>query len=319
MPRSYRSPALVLSLLWLTAVASAETPRPAAEKRFQLGQYVKGTAAEIRQMLQGPVDEFTQKTKDAKRRAAEREVALEAAKAAALPRARETPTYRRLAESAAATERELEAVRRSGTARQRIDASTRLNRLRAAMDKMDKDAVAGDGEVARQTAALAAERESVTRCEQSLEKATTWRDHWVYAIECTFRLTAPVGVGGEGVLTTVKVLEPHGPRHEGVLVEYEAAEQTGLGAEVEGIQTVNVVMKKVRLLLGPDTPGAAGAGRGDVLELFRNYRVESVTPDGDVYVAARRPADVDALMAEIMPMRVDGTPATFKRKTAPAR
>ena len=79
----------------------------------------------------------------------------------------------------------------------------------------------------------------------------------------------------------------------------------GLGADVEGIQTVNVVMKKERLLLAPDTPGAEGAKRGDVLKLFRNYRVVSVATDreGTVYVTARAPEDVDALMKEVMSLR----------------
>lgn len=313
---------ITLMLLYLSPSAAEGGAQPGpGEKTFRLGKYVKGTAAEIRQMLQGPVDEFVEKTQTAKKRAAEREAALAAAKEAAVPRVRQTPAYQRLVTSAAEAERDLEQLRRSGTTRQRLDASTKLNRFRAAMDKMDRDAITGDAEVARQAARLAEERESVARCEQSLEKATVWRDQWVYAIECTFRLDAPVGVGDEGVLTTVKVLEPHGPKHEGVLVEYEAAEQTGLGKEIEGIQTVNVVMKKHRLLLGPDTPGAKGARSGEVLELFRNYRIESATTDADgsVYVAARRPADIDALMTEVMPLRPKDAPDVFKGKAKPVR
>jgi glycine/D-amino acid oxidase-like deaminating enzyme len=52
---------------------------------------------------------------------------------------------------------------------------------------------------------------------------------------------------------------------------------------------------------------AFGFGDGDVLKLFHNYRVQSVTEDreGPVYVTAREPGDVDALMNEIMPLRKD--------------
>ena len=292
--------AAVLALLHLVTSAAAE-PQPT----FRLGKYVKGTGAEIRAMLQGPVDEFTTKTEEAKKRLAECEAAIAAAREAAKPRLRGTKKYRELEASAEAAQRELERVRQSGTARQRLDASSRLNRLRTTLAKMETDAVASDPEVARLKARLAEETESVERCQSSLEKATAWRDQWVYAIECTFRIPAPVQVGSHGVLTTVKVLKPNTPTHEGVLVEYEAAEQTGLGGVVEGIQMVNVVMKKHRLLLAPETPGAAGSKKGDVLELFRTYRVESMTADADgpVYVTARRPHENDALMAEIMPLR----------------
>ena len=318
MNRSVRLFRVVMPLLGLiaaTAAGGADAPR-GAERRFELGKYVKGTPTEIRQMLQGPVDEFTEKTKDAKRRAAEREAALAKAKEGAAGRVRQSPQYQKLATDAAAAEASLEQLRRSGTAKQRLDASTRLNRFRASMEKMDKDAVAKDPEVARQTARLAEERESVVRCEQSLEKATAWRDQWVYAIECTFRFNAPLDAGEEAVLTVVKVLKPHGAGQEGVLVEYEAPEQTGLGKEIEGIQHVNVVMQKHRLLLGPVTPGAAEARPGQTLELFRTYRIEGMTTDADgpVYVAARKPADADALMAEIMPMRVTETPEAFRAK-----
>ena len=301
--RRLASPAVVLvTLSWALQVpAAAET----AEPTFRLGKYVKGTAPEIRQMLQGPVDEFTTKTKDAKKRLAECEAAIAAAREGAKPRLRETKRYRDLEASAEAAQRELDRVRQSGTARQKLDASTRLNRLRTTLAKMEADAVANDPHIARLKARLAEEKESVERCQLSLEKATTWRDQWVYAIECTFRIAAPVQVGSQGVLTTVRVLKPNSPTHEGVLVLYEAAEQTGLGGQVEGIQMVNVVMKKERLLLGPDTPGAAGAKKGDVLELFRTYRVESMTTDADgpVYVTARRPHENDALMAEMMALR----------------
>ena len=276
-------------------------------KIFRLGKYVKGTAAEIRQTLQGPVEEFTEKTKAAERRVAECEAAVAAARRAALPRLRESAEYRKLAAAAEKAELDLERARESGTVRQRLDAGTRLNRTRAAMEQMLKDAVAGDGTLAREEARLAEERESVQRCTHSLEKATTWRDQWVYAIECTFRMNAPLAVGSEGVLTTVRVLKPPGPDHEGLLVLYEAAEQVGRDGEVEGIQQVRVVMKRERLLLGPDTPGAKHAKRGDVLKLFRNFRVDGVTEDreGPVYVTARVAADVDALMAEIMPLRAE--------------
>jgi hypothetical protein len=305
MRRPHRHAVGLLLLLLVMPAHGADEP---AVKVFRLGKYVKGTAAEIRQTLQGPVDEFTEKTKAAEQRVAECEAGAATARQAALPRLRaSSPKYRELAETARRAEEELERARRSGTVQQRLDAGSRLNHARAGMEQMEKSAVAGDRDVGLEQARLEEERQSVTRCRESLEKATVWRDQWVYAIECTFRMNAPLAVGSEGVLTTVRVLKPPRPDHEGLLVLYEAAEQVGRGGEVEGIQTVNVVMKKERLLLGPDAPGAEGAKRGDVLKLFRNYRVQSVATDreGPVYVTAREPADVDALMAEIMPLRKD--------------
>jgi|SRR5688572_15466542 len=297
------NPHLFAALVLAIAGGSNGAERPPRE--FKLGQYVKGTAAQIRQTLQGPVDEFTSKTNDAQQRVAECEAAVVAARAAALPRARASARYRELLAAAKKAEQDLERARRSGTTQERLDASSRLNRSRAGMDQIEKDAIAGDRGLAAAEARLAEERQSLERCRDALKKAITSRDKWVYAIECTFRMNAPLAVGSEGVLTTVRVLKPPAPDHEGLLVLYEAAERVGLGADVEGIQTVNVVMKRERLLLAPDTPGAEGAKRGDVLKLYRCYRVASITADreGPVYVTARVPDDVDSLMAEIMPLK----------------
>ena len=312
MPRPQAPiPCLTVVLLGLflpTARADApDSPRPKnrpADTRFQLGKYVKGTPAEIRQTLQGPVDEFTQKTADAKRRVAECETEIAAEREAALPRARATARYQQMVANVKQAEADLGEARRSGTVQERLDAGSRLNRCKAAIEKFEKEALAGDKELALDQARLAEERQSVARCEQSLKKSVAWRDEWVYAIECTFRLRAPLDVGDVGVLTTVKVLTPNGPAHEGVLVEYEAAEQKAMGAEVEGIQTIKVVMKKVRLLLAPETPGAAGAKPGDLLVLYRNYRIEGLITDADgpIYIAARHAAASDALMDEVIPL-----------------
>jgi hypothetical protein len=323
-----RLPLLLCSLGCFAASVAAAEP-PARDERvvigtrtFQLSQYVKGTPAEIRQMLQGPVDEFVAKVKDARARMAAAEADVEAARQAAVARAHTSPRYQQLAADAEQAESALEEARRSGTVRQRLDAGSRLNRVRAELDKIDKSAVASDREVPRLEARLQEERQSVQRCTESLKKATTWRDQWSYAIECTFRMNAPVRIGRAGVLPTVKVLKPPGPGHEGLLVLYEAPERQNLGDKIEGIQTVNVVMKPVPLLLAPDTPGAKEAKAGDVLKLYRSYRVEGMTTDADgpVYVTARHEADADLLMEEIVPLReVAQDPAPLDRKSAPPR
>jgi hypothetical protein len=77
------------------------------------------------------------------------------------------------------------------------------------------------------------------------------------------------------------------------------------GGESEGIRTVNVVMRKKRLLLAPSTPGAKSAKAGDVLPIYRNYRIEGITTDEDgvIYIAARHPADPDDLLAAMIPLR----------------
>jgi hypothetical protein len=328
MGRVTRLPLLLLLLctrptVLSAAEADAERDRVViGTKSFQLSQYIKGTPAEIRQMLQGPVDEFTTKVKEAQARVAACQADIEAARRAAVARAHDTPKYSQLAADARRAEAALETARRSGTVQQRLDAGSRLNRLRAEMDKIEKAAVASDSEIPRYEASLREERRSVERCTDSLRKSTAWRDQWTYAIECTFRMNAPLRPGRAGVLPTVKVLKPHAPGHEGVLVQYEAPQRQDLGAKVEGIQTVNVVMQPLRLLLAPDTPGAKAAKSGDVLKLYRSYRVEGVTTDADgpVYVTARHEADPDLLMEEIVPLReLAKDPAPLDRTAPPAR
>ena len=310
MGRAARLSFLLIALISFERAVAAEDAAGGervvvGDKTFHLSQYVKGTPAEIRQMLQGPVDEFTTKVKEARERVAECEADVDAARQAALARAHESPKYQQLAAEAKQAEAALASARRSGTAQQRLDASSRFNRVRAELDKLDKSAAASDAQVPRLQAQVREERQSVERCTESLKKATAWRDQWSYAIECTFRMNAPVKPGRVGVLPAVKVLKPHGPQHEGVLVQYEAPERQNLGDKIEGIQTVNVVMKPVRLLLAPETPGAKDAKAGDVLRLYRSYRIEGVTTDADgaVYVAARHQADPDLLMEEIVPLR----------------
>jgi hypothetical protein len=156
---------------------------------------------------------------------AECETAITAARDAAIPRARATAKYRRLAADAKQAEADLETARQSGTVQQRLDAGSRLNQCRAAMAKIERNALAADRDIALHRVRLAEERQSVQRCEQSLKKAVGWRDQWVYSIECTFRINAPIEVGTEGVLTSVRVLKPSAPDHEGVLVEYEAPQR----------------------------------------------------------------------------------------------
>jgi hypothetical protein len=302
-----RSVAVVITCIAAPVARAGEgaTGAAPAEKTFHLNQYMNGTPSAIRRTLQGPVDEFTAKTKDAKRRVADCEADLAAAREAALARARESDRYRDLATAARQAESDLAEARRAGTVRQRLDAGTKLNQLRSAMEKIERSAAAADRDVPIREARLAEERQSVSRCEQSLKKATDWRDKWVYAIECTFRMRAPLRVGREGALTTVKVLRPDQPGHEGVLVEYEAPQLQSNGGESEGIRTVNVVMRKKRLLLAPSTPGAKSAKAGDVLPIYRNYRIEGITTDEDgvIYIAARHPADPDDLLAAMIPLR----------------
>jgi hypothetical protein len=325
MGRVARLSFLLLALAGAAAIAAEDTPSRGerivvGDKTFHLSQYVKGTPAEIRQMLQGPVDEFTTKVKEARDRVAACEADVEAARQEAVARAHESPKYQQLVADVKQAEAALESARRTGTAQRRLDASSRFNRLRAELDKLDKGAAASDPQVPRLEARLREERQSVERCTDSLKKATSWRDQWTYAIECTFRMNAPVKPDRVGVLPTVKVLKPHGPGHEGVLVQYEAPERQNLGEKVEGIQTVNVVMKPVRLLLAPDTPGARDARAGDVLKLYRSYRIEGITTDADgaVYVAARHPVDPDLLMEEIMPLReMAQGPTPLERSTPP--
>ena len=292
----------LLAVLWAARASSADLP---AEKTFHLTKYVSGTPSEIRRTLQRPVDEFVEKAHDAKRRAGEAEASVAAAREAAVARAQKMREYRELDAAAKRVAAELDVARRSGTVQQRLDASAALNRVRGAMESLERAAVAADKDVARCEAALAEERQSVARCEESLKKAKSWRDRWVYAVECTFRMNEPLRPGTQGALTTVKVIRPAGAGEKGLLVEYEAPEREGLGDEAEGIQTVNVNMVRERLLLPPDTPGAATAKAGDVLELQRVYRIEGVTTDaeGVVYVTARKPADVDALLEAVMPLR----------------
>jgi hypothetical protein len=294
-----------VGLTILCLAAAARSSEPPAEKTFHLTNYVSGTPAEIRRTLQGPVEEFTEKAKEARRRAAEAEAALSKAQNGALARARGTREYRGLAAAAARAEAQLQASRRSGTVQQRLDAGAALNRLRGAMEKLERDALASDKDVARCKASLAEERQSVARCEASLKKAKAWRDQIVYAVECTYRMNEPLRPGAEGALPTVKVIEPPAAGRDGVLVEYEAPQRKDLGDEAEGIRTVIVDMVRERLLLPADTPGAAGTKPGDVLELQRVYRIDALTTDADgtVYVAARQPADVDALLEAVIPLR----------------
>ena len=287
----------------LSSIRSPTAVAPSGEKVWTLTNYLKGTPAQIRDKLQKPVDEFVEKTAEARKRVAQRKRDIERAHAEALAKARRRSVYARTAKRLQDAEVALAAARKAGTAQEKLDAGSTYNKLRKQVEEMETDAVLRDKELATHMTLQVEDAQSLQRCEESLKKIRAWRDRLIDAIAATAEMRGPLDVGTEGTLGEVTVVEAVGA--DGLIVEYlapVAQEQTG---EADGIVQLNQSVIRERVLV--PAGGGSNVRPGDHITLHHNFQVvgtrPSATGDGRTIVVKRQQSDVDKLLEAILPLK----------------
>ncbi len=192
----------LIAALVLTASSSARlvaaAPEAAAtqpnEKVWELTDYLKGTAPQIRDLVNGELERLLAIRKGREALLAKSNADLAAIQAKLLDALHKTPNYQRVVAETKAAQADLEALRRdpASPAQKKMDASSRYNQLRASADKLEKDALAADKDIARLRREAQDYQADLKRNEKSVETARKWRDQLIPAIRTTYRLRWPV-------------------------------------------------------------------------------------------------------------------------------
>ena len=278
----------------------------ATEINWTISGFLKGTPPEIRDTLQNQVEEFKQKTAEARRAIEKRKQAIAQATDHVLATVRGKPEYKRLLADAEKAERAMEQARaRGASGAEKVAASSKFNKLKSALGAMEKTALANDQRLADHQRRLSAEETSLINREESLRKARAWRDDLIDGIVHGFRMRGPLSVGSEGTLPKAKVVEVIG--RNGVVLEYFADEQI-LGSENrEGIEHLKVTGRVFRVNVPAEAVAGQSLKAGDVVTLHQTFEVIGSTADSRatevIYMLRRKPAKQDRLLEFCVPLK----------------
>lgn len=284
---------------WVRADSPDDSSKP-PEKVWVLTSYLKGTAPQVREQLQRPVDEFLAKTADARAKVEARKAEIARARKRAAERARQSPDYKSLAADLAKATAALKEARAHGSTADRLAASSTFNKVRAAMTKLEDRAAAGDRDLPALRQRLGEEEAAAARCAESLRKTRAWRDELIDSIAQAYMMRGRLEPGLQGTLGRVKVLDATG---DSVVVEFFTTEQVTESKVEEGIEKLTVRGRKEKVLVDASEIGRK-AMPGDHVRLDRNFVITdlSQSDEGRLFTALRKPADCDRLLEAVMPL-----------------
>ncbi|HWE02267.1 MAG TPA: hypothetical protein VG326_07620 [Tepidisphaeraceae bacterium] len=270
-------------------------------REWHLNDYLAGTPEHIRSTLNGEVERLIGRIKEAQGEIKRAHADCETDAKVAVDQLHASAAYKQTVAERKQAEADLAAARAGGSAEDRMSASSRFNKSRFAIEKMEKDAIVNCKPLLDDQRRAYELGHEVKRLQEALDKATKWRTELLEAVRNTFALRLPVDVGSEGILPRAEVETVLDGDH--VLMNFEAWSTKGPGKEKEGLTSFSIVTKKVRLLLsGVDTKGMK---QGDQKNFDRSFVIADKTADGagTVYVAVPKATDVDKLLDAIVPLR----------------
>lgn len=284
-------------------VCAADAPK-GADHVWDLTDYLKGTPAQIRDKLNGEVNRLADRLNEARMRQKAADAAIAADTQSAMAQLRQSAEYQQATAEQKQAQSDLDAARKGGSAEDRVAASSRFNKLRDHLAKLERDALANSADLAQDRKRSADLGADVRSLKLSLEKAEKWRNELVDAARNGFRLKSPVREGSNGTLPHVIVRQVVDPHH--ALVEYQALQIEKTAGQAEGMSTATATLHTITVLV-PDLDTAAMKA-GESLNLDQNYAIErrDRAEEGLIYVARREPADVDALFAALDAPYADG-------------
>jgi hypothetical protein len=288
--------------------AGPGSSNPADLHVWELTDYLKGTAPKIRDQVNGELERLTAKQKALKRACEGFDSAILAEQAAVTKAVLKSDAYQKLYGERNQAEADLKTARASGTAQEKLDASSHFNHVRSALEKMVSDAVANDAKIPQLLKDKLEDEKELKNCDEAVGTARKWRDKLISALRDTFKMRWPLTPGAAGILGTVTPVDD--PDAGGVTVEYVAYEPVETGGTQEGITQIRAVFHTVRLhLTGIDTKGMH---KGTPVTLDRNFTIVRRVRGDDIertYEARRAADDVDRLFELLIPLRDAPPPA----------
>jgi hypothetical protein len=309
--------ALVLGL-GMGAVVLADGPGnapPATEadpfsgREWELTPYLKGTAPQIRDKMNGEMERLIAKIKETQESIRIGNADAQSDEKLALDKLHKNPVYQKAAAEKAAAEADLETARKGGSAQDRMDASSRFNKARLAIETMEHDAVANNEALSRDHHAVFDAQKDLKRYTDALTKATAWRDQLLDATRNGFMLRGPLAEGSKGTLPRVTVEKVVGSDAAMVGFDLITFDMSKPPKDHEGIKEFPATKARIHVLVtGIDVSKLKAA---DKLSFDRVFVVRAVKKDaqnGTVYEVKPFPADADKLFEMIVPLR-DSLPA----------
>jgi hypothetical protein len=303
----WRNACLILPLLLLATLAAAQ-PTPNKDNEWELGS-LRGTSEKIAGLLNNPIIELADRLETKAKAVEDRQRVLADAAESAKKRARGSADYQEKKKQYDAMKEELDALRRDNTpAAGRMETSTRMNLIKADLDKMEAQAITADPILASAKRDLQQAKseyeESRPRLLDSIRKQLAWRKETYDALLTTFQLRAPLVEGASGIIRDATVVSIG---IEGSILTYRTFMPIRGSEQASGkdnITSFRVLPMTVALFIR----GQAGIREGQKFDAHQNYTVVRAVPlqrpiDGlesqVLYVLERKPAEADQLISAV--------------------
>jgi hypothetical protein len=272
------------------------------ETVWTLTDYLHGTTAQVRALLNKDVDRLTASIAETNHDIDELQKNMAPEEKRVVEAVRASDAYRQLA----AEMQQADADRKTSQGLDKLDASSRFNKARLAMQKMENDAVTQDAALVDDGKELADDRKQLVDHKAALLKAEQWRWQLVSAIRGTFQLAEPLDVGTRGLVPSMKVVAI---TQDGPVGEFyaEVPGSDTHAKQAEGIETSMVETERVNLLV----QGSYPAKIGRMLPLNQSLEVAKVMLDpkaGPIYIMQPVKTEIDQLL-EGMPTEDPGPTA----------
>lgn len=285
---------LIVVVCLAAGQASAEDPQT---KVWELTDYLKGTPAQIRSILYKEIIRLTRASRETSRELAEAQSELTRDTAAALDRAHARPDCATLIQALPQAKTNLDRARSSGTTQDRMAASSKYNRIKEAIESIERSELRSDRQIPEDQKRIAELTSESNEQKKSLDKAEEWKDKIVNAVEFSFRLQWPLKPGDRGLLGDVVVRDVISS--DSFTCNYDAFETLAEGHNAEGIVDVRGVSHTIGLLVeGIGTQSLKTGGTINLDKIFELIRKKDIGGE-PYYVVRRSPGPEDYLWQKI--------------------
>lgn len=229
--------ACIAALLLCASNGWAEETRKDGEKVWQLTDYLHGTPAELQRLLNHEVERLVAERAEELPKLAKYQASLLAAERAAQQRIVTDPDLIALQKQIHTAAERAEAAGREGTPDEKLVARTALLKLKAKLEKMQKDVTGGDKDCLLYREAVGHSQTSLKEFGNAIGRAEKWRRQLLDATENTVAIKWPLAEGSTGVIRTVT---PTRVVEDGFDAGYLAYETVGVSKDQEGLVTLQV-------------------------------------------------------------------------------
>jgi hypothetical protein len=202
---------------------------------------------------------------------------------------------------------EADAERKTATGQDKLDASSRFNKDRFAILKLEHDAEELNSTLVDDRRFLAQHQQELKGHQTSLQGAIKWRRDLLKVLGDSFSMEWPIRPGTVGFIPTVQVKEMKNGK---MACEYLAPEAGSdqVVAQKEGYTETKVMAREVMLIMDL----VDGAKVGQTLTLNKTFRIDEIHEDDSGVVFCRAtpaPGEADTLFARVNIPEIDSLPA----------